>query len=48
MATPVSDAMIELSSVSNKINYWNEGLTLERLGLKDLKPEEILALVNSG
>jgi len=48
VATPVSDAMIELSSVSNKINYWNEGLTLEKLGLKDLKPEEILALVNSG
>jgi opine dehydrogenase len=46
--TPVCDAMIELSSLANQVNYWHEGLTLSKLGLDGLKPEEILALVNAG
>ncbi len=44
--TPVSDAIIELSSTANHSNYWKEGLTLEKLGLDGLKPEEILKFVN--
>ena len=48
VATPVSDAMIELASVTNQVNYWNEGITLEKLGLSKLKPEEILRLVHEG
>ena len=48
VTTPVSDAMIELASVANQVNYWKEGITLEKLGLSGLKPEEILRLVNEG
>lgn len=46
--TPVCDAIIELSSKVNRVNYWEEGLTLESLGLKLQTPGEILSLVNSG
>lgn len=46
--TPVSDAIIELSSITNKVNYWKAGLTLEKLRLDRLNPEEILKLVNEG
>jgi len=46
--TPVSDAMIELSSISNQANYRKTGLTLEALGLDGLQSEEILKMVNQG
>jgi opine dehydrogenase len=46
--TPLSDGIIELSSVANHVNYWKEGLTLEGLELEGLKPEEILKLVTEG
>jgi hypothetical protein len=40
--------MIALASIVNQIDYWKEGISLEKLGLAGLKPEEILTLVNSG
>jgi opine dehydrogenase len=46
--TPVSDAIIELSSITNNVNYWKAGLTLEKLKLDRLSPAEILKLVNEG
>ena len=46
--TPVSDAMIELASIANGVDYWKTGLTLEKLGLNGLTAEEILKTVNHG
>jgi opine dehydrogenase len=46
--TPVSDAIIELSSIGNKANYWKEGLTFKKLRLDGLTPHGILKLVNEG
>lgn len=48
VSTPICDAIIELSSKVNRANYWKEGLTLEKLGLKDRTPDEILELVKLG
>jgi len=46
--TPVSDAVIELASVSNQTDYWVEGTTLEKLELAGLQPDKILKLVKEG
>jgi len=46
--TPASDAIIELSSISNEINYWKEGTTLKTLELAGLKPKEILSFLETG
>lgn len=46
--TPLSDAIVELASKANQTNYWQEGLSLNRLGLGGLTPEKALAFVNEG
>jgi opine dehydrogenase len=46
--TPASDAMIEVSSIANQVNYRKEGLTLRALGSDGLTPKEILKRVNEG
>ena len=39
--TPVMDALIRIASVVNGIDYRREGLTLERMGLAGVKPEDL-------
>ena len=46
--TPVSDAIIELASTANQVDYWKEGLTLEKLELDGLGAEEMLKFVTEG
>lgn len=36
ISTPVVDALITMACTVNGVNYWNEGLTLERMGLAGL------------
>lgn len=46
--TPVMNLLIELASLLTGIDYWNEGRTLENLGLVGMTPEQVRALVNGG
>jgi opine dehydrogenase len=48
LATPVSDAIIELASCSNQCDYWKEGLTLESLNLAGLRVDEIRKIADEG
>lgn len=41
VATPVIDGLIELASVVNQTNYWEEGMSLEELGIQGLTKEEL-------
>lgn len=40
--TPIMDSFINLFSEINGINYWDTGLTLEKLGLSDINSKEAL------
>jgi opine dehydrogenase len=45
IATPVCDSIINIASAMLKRDFWEEGRTLERLGLSDMTKEEILEYV---
>ena len=45
---PIIESMITLGSVMTKTNYWESGLTLEDLGIKDLNRAELLAYLREG
>jgi len=42
--TPTMDAVIQLASVLNKMDYWAEGRTVERLGISNLSVKELRLL----
>ena len=44
--TPIMDAMIDLASTVNHVNYRKEGMTLEKLGLGGRKVEEIQSMID--
>jgi opine dehydrogenase len=44
--TLITKAIIMLASVINKTNYWQEGLTVEKLGFDGLSPREIFGLLS--
>lgn len=46
--TPIIDSFIELASEINGINYWNRGLTLDKLGLKNISPTKLKQYVWEG
>lgn len=46
--TPVIDALITVASELSEINYRSEGLTLEKMGLSGVKPEDLKALLHEG
>ncbi|MFD2180607.1 NAD/NADP-dependent octopine/nopaline dehydrogenase family protein [Rhodoplanes azumiensis] len=46
--TPTMDALIQLAGLSLGIDYWRDGLTLEKLGLAGKSAAELLALVETG
>ena len=45
---PIIESMITLGSVMTKTNYWESGLTLEDLGIKDLNRAELLTYLREG
>ena len=48
VSTPNIKAVIHLWSTINQVNYFEEGYTVEKLGLSDLTPKEIIRLVTKG
>jgi opine dehydrogenase len=46
--TPVIDALITLASELNRIDYRCEGVTLKKMGLAGVKPENLKALLHEG
>jgi opine dehydrogenase len=41
VATPLMDALIQVASVVNGIDYRTEGLTLDRMGLEGMKAADL-------
>jgi opine dehydrogenase len=48
LATPTMAALTHLAGVINDIDYRREGLTLEKMGLDGMRPDNILDYVRSG
>ena len=48
VTTPVMDALITLASVALGIDFRSEGLTLEKMGLGGIRPEEFPAILENG
>jgi opine dehydrogenase len=48
VATPTIDALVHLAGLSLGVDYWRDGLTLERLGLAGKTPDQLLAFVAEG
>lgn len=46
--TPVIDAQVTLTAAATGIDYWRDGLTLERLGLQGLDAKALLKRVEDG
>jgi opine dehydrogenase len=46
--TPTFDAIIHLGSLINESDYWNEGRTLEKVGLDNMNIEEIKTYLERG
>ena len=43
--TPKVDAVIQIASVMTEVDYFTEGLSVDDLGIKDMTPEDVRALV---
>ncbi|HEY1268018.1 MAG TPA: NAD/NADP octopine/nopaline dehydrogenase family protein [Candidatus Binatia bacterium] len=48
VATPVIDSLIAIASAMNGIDYRRDGLTLEKMGLVAVRPENLPALLREG
>ena len=48
VATPLIDSVIQFASVINQINYLEEGMSLEELGIADLSKEELQKVLETG
>ena len=46
--TPVIDALITLASVATGTDYRSEGLTLDKMGLSGVKPEDLSRILHDG
>lgn len=44
--TPIMDALINLASIANQVDYWKEGRTLEKMGIAGLSIEELSRFVS--
>jgi opine dehydrogenase len=42
------DSLINLASILNNIDHWQNGMTLEKLGLRDIRPETINPYLDNG
>jgi opine dehydrogenase len=48
IATPVMSALTTLASAANRKDYRKEGLTLEKMGLAAIRPEELPRILQNG
>jgi opine dehydrogenase len=48
LETPVIDSLIALASAMNGVDYRRDGLTLEKMGLAAVRPENLPALLREG
>lgn len=48
LATPTMAALTHLASVLNDIDYRRQGLTLDKMGLRDTRPDQLLNYVHNG
>jgi opine dehydrogenase len=48
VSTPVMNALITLASAANRTDYHSQGLTLQKMGLGAIRPEELPAIVHNG
>lgn len=48
LETPIINSLITLASTFKGVDYWEEGRTLEKLGLTGMSPQQIRALVEQG
>jgi opine dehydrogenase len=48
IATPIINAVIEMASVINEVNYWEEGRSLEELGIAGLDRGKLKRLLEYG
>lgn len=46
--TPTIDASIQFAGLMNAADYWQTGMTLERLGLDDLSPKQLRRFLTTG
>jgi opine dehydrogenase len=46
--TPVMDALITLASTALGVDFWVEGLTLEKMGLAGVRPEGLAKILQDG
>jgi opine dehydrogenase len=46
--TPTFDSIITLASVANQIDYWKEGITLDKLGLENMNVNQIIQFAEQG
>lgn len=48
VSTTIMDSLINLSSLINRVDYWSEGLTVEKLGIPDLSLDDLNAFLQEG
>lgn len=48
LESPIIESCIRIASVYNDTDYFKEGRTLEKMGLKDMSIDEIMVYVNKG
>ena len=44
--TPVTDAVVDLTSAVDGRDYWSEGTSVEKMGLKGFSTEQIIRYIN--
>jgi opine dehydrogenase len=48
LETPAFNSIITLASIANEVDYWREGMTLNKLGLGGMSLERMVDFVNTG
>jgi len=46
--TPTFNSIITLASIANEVDYWREGMTLDKLGLGGMSLKQMVEFVNTG
>lgn len=46
--TQSMDSLVNLASILNKVNHWENGMTLEKMGLKDIHPDMLSLYLKNG
>ena len=48
ITTPTIDSLINLACILNKLDHWNEGLTVKRLGINNMNPHRLKDFLEFG